>query len=108
MSPLEQRKSEEVVRLTKLAVQAAERGHWDEVIQCYQERGALFVGDPIPIPEAQHLLTLDEMVGERVRTAQALLQSLIDGAGATRSQLQGLRQKLAAVASLPERMSLEA
>lgn len=108
MSLVEDGRNAEIVRLTTLAVQAAERGEWDQVIQCYQERGALFAGAPAHIPEAQALLTLDGLVCDRIRTAQSLLQSLIEGAGATRSQLQGLRQKLVAVASFPEHMSLEA
>ena len=108
MNPRGDRRNEEIVRLTKTAVQAAEQGQWDVVIQCYQDRGELFEGGPVSIPEASELLTLDGLVRERVQTAQALLQSLIEGAGATRSQLQRLRQKLVAVASLPERMSLEA
>ena len=108
MNPRGDRRNEEIVRLTKAAVQAAEQGQWDVVIQCYQDRGELFEGSPVYIPEASDLLASDELVRERVQTAQALLQSLIEGAGVTRAQLQGLRQKLATVASLPERMSLEA
>lgn len=108
MNPLEDCRNVEVVRLTKAALQAAEHGQWDEVIRCYQERGLLLVGAPVSRPEAQDLLTLDGLVSERVRTAQALLQSLIEGAASTRSQLQALRQKLAAVTSFPERMSVEA
>lgn len=108
MNPFEDRRNEEVVRLTKEAAQAAEQGQWDVVIRCYQDRGTLFDGGPMSIPEASDLLTLDGLVCERVQTAQALLQSLIDGAGATRSQLQGLRQRLAGLSSAPEHMSLEA
>lgn len=108
MSPLDDPRSEEVVRLTKAAVQAAESGQWDVVIRCYQDRGVLFDGAPMSLPEANNLLTLDGLVRERAQTAQVLLQSLIEGSQATRAQLQGLRQRLAGLSSAPERMSLEA
>lgn len=108
MSPLDDQRNEEVVRLTKDAVQAAEQGQWDVVIQCYQARGVLFESAPMALPQAGELLTLDGLVRERVQTAQALLRSLIEGAGTTRSQLQGLRQKLAVLSLGPEHMSLEA
>jgi hypothetical protein len=98
----------DLVRLTKAAVEAAERGRWDDVIQCYCERGALLEAMQTPVPEADELLALDAQVRERANTVQAVLASLLGEATATRQRLQGFRQRLGALSSAPEALSMEA
>lgn len=84
----------DIVRLTKTAAEAAERGQWDAVAQCYGARGALLAAMQTPVREASDLLKLDEQIRDRVRTVQAVLVSLLGEATATRQRLQGLHQRL--------------
>ncbi|MBH0201244.1 MAG: hypothetical protein HP496_02820 [Nitrospira sp.] len=84
----------DIVRLTQTAVEAAERGQWDIVAQCYGERGALLATSQTPIREASDLLKLDGQIRDRVHTVQAVLVSLLGEATATRQRLQGLHQRL--------------
>lgn len=99
----------DVVRLTQQAIQAAQQGHWDVVIQCYSERGALLdTLQGAPIRDGDELLKVDEQIRERVQTVQAVLASLLDDATTTRQRLQGLRQRLSMLASAPETLSMDA
>lgn len=98
----------DIVRLTKTAVEAAERGQWDAVAQCYGERGALLAAMQTPLQEASNLLKLDEQIRDRVRTAQAVLVSLLGEAAATRQRLQGLQQRLGGQPSTPVTVSMKA
>ena len=98
----------DIVRLTRLAGEAAREGRWDEVIQCYSERGALLesIHDmPLPIEE---LLKMDGELRDRIQTAQAVLEDLLAGAQMTKRQVQGLRQLLAVPPYQPETLSREA
>lgn len=103
----EQRPSD-IVRLTEAAVEAAEQGRWDAVIQCYRDRGALLETMPAPIREADDLLKLDETIRERANTVQAVLTSLLGDVVTTRQRLQGLRHRLGTLSPTPETVSLEA
>jgi hypothetical protein len=98
----------DIVRLTKTAAEAAERGQWDAVAQCYGERGALLAAMQTPLREASDLLKLDEQIRDRVRTAQAVLVSLLGEATATRQRLQGLHQRLGGQPSTPVTVSMKA
>ncbi len=98
----------DVLRLTKSAVEAAELGRWDVVVQCYRDRGALLETMQTPIGEAGDLLKLDAQVRNRVHTVQAVLTSLLSEATVTRQRLRGLRQRLGATASTPQAVSVEA
>ena len=86
--------SEDILQLTKTAAEAAERGQWDVVLECYGERGALLAAMQTPVREASDLLKLDEQIRDRVRTVQAVLVSLLGEAIATRQRLHGLQQRL--------------
>ncbi len=108
MSPCQHEIQNEIVRLTKAAMEAAERGHWGVVIQCYGERGALLEAVQMPDGDANDLLKLDEQICERVHTAQSVLTALMNDATAIGQRLQGIRQRLAVPSSLPGRLSLEA
>lgn len=94
MNSTEVNSQADIVRLTKTAAEAAERGQWDTVAQCYGERGTLLVTMQMPVQEASNLLKLDALIRDRVNIAQALLTSLLGEATATRQRLQGLHQRL--------------
>ena len=98
----------EIVRLTKAAGEAAQQGRWDQVIQCYSERGLLLAAisdSGLPIDE---LLRMDEELRDRIHTAQALIEHLLVEAQMTKRQVQGLRQRLAPQPSGPETVSIDA
>ncbi|MFZ3015266.1 MAG: hypothetical protein WA045_16295 [Nitrospira sp.] len=98
----------DIVRLTKTAVEAAERGQWDAVAQCYGERGALLAGMQTPLQEASDLLKLDAQIRDRVHTVQAVLVSLLGEAAATKQRLHGLQQGLGGQPSTPVTVSMKA
>jgi hypothetical protein len=98
----------DIVRLTRIAAEAAERGQWDVVAQCYGERGALLAAMQTPVQEASNLLELDEQIRDRVRTVQAVVASLLGEATATRQRLQGLHQRLGGQPSTPMTVSMKA
>lgn len=98
----------EIVRLTKAAGEAAQQGRWDQVIQCYSERGLLLAAisdSGLPIDE---LLRMDDELRDRIHTAQTLLEHLLAEAQTTKRQVQGLRRRLAVQPSQPETVSIEA
>lgn len=97
----------DVVWLTKAAAEAAELGQWDAVAQCYRDRAAHLVAVQRPVREANDLLKLDEQIRDRVRTAQAVLVSLLGEATATRQRLQGLHQRLGVQPSTPVTVSMK-
>lgn len=98
----------EIERLTKVAVDAAQSGQWDVVIQCYRDRGNLLETMHPILEEGDELLQLDRQVFNHVQTTQAVLTSLLGEAAATKRRLQGLRQRLGGAALAPEAMSVEA
>jgi hypothetical protein len=98
----------DIVRLTKTAVEAAERGQWDAVAQCYGERGALLAGMQTPLQEVSYLLKLDAQIRDRVHTVQAVLVSLLGEAAATKQRLHGLQQGLGGQPSSPVTVSMKA
>ncbi|MDF0675084.1 MAG: hypothetical protein P0120_12225 [Nitrospira sp.] len=96
-----------VARLTEAAAEAAEIGQWDVVAQYYRERADILSAIQTPIREASDMLKLDEQIRDRVRTAQAVLVSLLGEAAATRQRLQGLHQRLEVQASAPVTVSVK-
>lgn len=96
-----------LAQVTKAAAEAAETGQWDAVAQYYSERAALLAVIQAPIREASNLLKVDEQIRDRVRTAQAVLVSLLDEATATRQRLQGLHQRLEVPPSAPATVSMK-
>ncbi len=98
----------EIVRLTKAAGEAAQQGRWDEVIQCYSERGLLLASTPASTLPTDELLRMDDELRDRIHTAQILLRNLLAEAQTTKRQVQGLRQRLAVQPSQPEAVSIEA
>jgi hypothetical protein len=98
----------EIVRLTKAAGEAAQQGRWDEVIQCYSERGLLLASTSDSTLPTDELLSMDDELRDRIHTAQALLEHLLVEAQMTKRQVQGLRQRLAAQPSGPETVSIDA
>ncbi len=108
MTALESGRQAEIVRLTKAAGEAAQQGRWDEVIQCYSERGLLLASLSDSTLPTDELLCMDDKLRDRIHTAQALLEHLLVEAQMTKRQVQGLRQRLAAQPSGPEAVSIEA
>ncbi len=98
----------EIVRLTKAAGEASQQGRWDEVIQCYSERGLLLASTPASTLPTDELLRMDDELRDRIHTAQILLKNLLAEAQTTKRQVQGLRQRLAVQPSQPEAVSIEA
>jgi hypothetical protein len=98
----------DIVRLTKAAVQAAQLGEWDEVIQRYSERGILLASSEVSLAETDELRKMDEQVRDHANTLQALLVELLHEAHVTKQRLQGLRQGLGLSNSTPESVSREA
>lgn len=99
---------DEILRLTKAAGEAAQQGRWDEVIQCYSERGVLLASTPALTLPTDELLKMDDALRDRIRTAQALVEQLLAKAQMTKQQVQQLRQRLTIQPSQPEAVSIEA
>lgn len=97
----------DIVRLTEIAVEAAEQGRWDAVIQCYRDRGALLETMSVPVRETDDLLKLDEQIRVRVGDVQAVLVSLLGEATATRQRLQDLHQRLGVQPSASVSLSMK-
>lgn len=108
MSVPESGSQAEIVRLTKAAGEASQQGRWDEVIQCYSERGLLLASTPASTLPTDELLRMDDELRDRIHTAQILLRNLLAEAQTTKRQVQGLRQRLAVQPSQPEAVSIEA
>lgn len=104
--PTGKERQADIIRLTKAAVEAAQAGRWDIVIQCYRDRGVLLESVQAPIPETGDILKLDEQVRDRVTTAQAVLASLLGQTTATKLRLQGFRQRFVGLPSAPESVSV--
>lgn len=98
----------EIMRLTKAAREAAEQGRWDEVTQCYSERGMLLASTPASTLPTDELLSMDDELRDRIHTAQVLLDTLLTEAQTAKRQVQDLRQRLAVLPSGPKAVSVEA
>lgn len=98
----------DIVRLTKAAGAAAQQGRWDDVIQCYSERGILLTSTPFAILPTGELLKMDDELRERIHTVQAVLEVLLAKAQVTKGQMEGLRRRLGVLPSRPESVSIEA
>ena len=98
----------DIVRLTKVAAEAAESGRWDVVAQCYRERGDLLAAMETPLREAGDLLQLDDRIRNRVHTVQAAIACLLDEVTVTKQRLHDLRQRLGVSASMPVTVSRKA
>lgn len=108
MSPVVSGSQADIVRLTKVAGEAAQQGRWDEVIRCYHERGMLLASTPdVTLPTGE-LLRMDAEVRDRIHTAQAVLKDLLAEAQMTKQRVQGLRQRFGVPLSGPKAVSLEA
>lgn len=97
----------EIVQLTKAASEAAQQGRWDQVIQCYSERGLLLASIPDSALPTDELLRMDDELRDRIHTAQTLLEHLVAEVQMTKRKVQKLRQHLAVQSSRPEALSIE-
>ncbi len=98
----------DIVRLTRVAGEAAQQGRWDEVIQCYSERSLLLASTPASTLPIEELLKMDGELRDRIQTAQAVLEDLLVEAQVTKRRVQVLGQRLGIPPSPPEAVSIEA
>jgi hypothetical protein len=98
----------DIVRLTKVASEAAQQGRWDRVIQCYSERGLLLASSTESTLPTDELLKMDDELRDRIHTVQAVLDALLAETQMTKRQVHALRQRLGVSPSQPETMSIEA
>ncbi len=108
MSETTKEERADLVRLTKAAVEAAQLGEWDTVIQRYSERGVLLASSPVSSSDADEMRKMDEQVRDHANTLQALLAELLAEAHATKQRLQGFRHRLGQSNITPESVSREA
>ena len=82
----------ELERLTVSARDAAERGRWDLVDECYRMREAVMEGVSIAQQDAERMLASDRQVRERALVAKAAVAELLRESQAVRLRLTRLRQ----------------
>ena len=85
--------------VTEAAAAAAGRGEWDQVDECYRQRASLLSHSTLAPDALARVLTLDRMVEEQIRVAQAGLMALLEEAAKTRQRIQGLRRWNGAISS---------
>ena len=76
---------------TLAAVQAAERGQWDRVEECYQEREAAMSRAVLSHDQIEGLLAVDRRIQAQALVAKAALAEQLRQSFATRMRLKGLR-----------------
>lgn len=80
--------TEEVLdALTRRALEAAERGDWEEARRCYRHREPVLRSHELSAALARRLLAMDMVVHERARLAQAAVARLLENLTATRHAL---------------------
>ena len=77
--------------LTAQAGQAAERGRWDQVGECFRLRGDHLHDYPMPPELAADLSECDREVAARIANASLAVQSQLIETAKIRRNLQGLR-----------------
>lgn len=88
-----------IQHVTEAAAAAAGRGEWDQVDQYYRQRETLLSHGAASPEVLARVLTLDRMVEEQIRVAQAGLLALLEEAAKTRQRIQGLRRWNGAISS---------
>jgi hypothetical protein len=77
--------------LTTQASQAAERGQWDQVEECYRLRGEHLRDHPMFQALAKDLTVFDREVAARIANARLAVQSQLVETAKIRQNLQGVR-----------------
>ncbi|MEW6248557.1 MAG: hypothetical protein AB1555_17885 [Nitrospirota bacterium] len=88
-------RDEEVEALTRLALEAAEMGRWDAVLQSYEKREALLAGADMSVSLARRLHAIDCAIHEKVRVALVALGAALGEIAAARRRMSGLERQLA-------------
>ena len=85
--------------MTEAAGIAAARGEWNLVDRLYRQREALLPQTALSPAALARVLTVDRLVEEQIKVAQAGLVSLLDEAARMRQGIQGLRRWNGALSS---------
>ena len=83
--------SNEVEGWTLAAAGAAERGEWDRVEECYQEREAAMSRAVLSQNQIERMLAVDRRIQAQVFIARAAVAEQLRQSFATRLRLKGLR-----------------
>lgn len=83
--------SNEVEGWTLAAAGAAERGEWDRVEECYQEREAAMSRAVLSQNQIERMLAVDRRIQAQVCIARAAVAEQLRQSFATRLRLKGLR-----------------
>lgn len=81
----------ELEGLTLAAVRAAERGQWDRVEECYQERETAMSRVVLSHDQIERLLAVDRRIQAQALVAKAALAEQLRQSFTTRIMLKGLR-----------------
>lgn len=81
----------EVEGWTLAAAEAAERGQWDRVEECYQEREAAMSRAVLSQDQIERILSVDRRIQAQVSVARAAVAEQLRQSFATRLRLKGLR-----------------
>lgn len=81
----------EVEGWTLTAAWAAERGEWDRVEECYQEREAAMSRAVLSHDQIERILAVDRRIQAQVSVARAAVAEQLRQSFATRLRLKGLR-----------------
>ncbi len=81
----------EVEGWTLAAAGAAERGQWDRVEECYQEREAAMNQAVLSHDQIEWMLAVDRRIQAQVFVARAAIAEQLRQSFATRLRLKGLR-----------------
>ncbi|MDX2252745.1 MAG: hypothetical protein NW202_10690 [Nitrospira sp.] len=83
--------SNDVERWALAAAGAAERGEWDRVEECFQEREAAMSRAVLSHDQIERLLAVDRRIQAQVFVARAAVAEQLRQSFATRLKLKGLR-----------------
>jgi len=92
MEPASDKDLHTIMAVTEAAGTAAGRGEWNRVDHYYDLREDLLSRETLSPEHRTYVLTVDHMIAEQIKVAQAGLASLLDEAAKTRQRLQGLRR----------------
>jgi hypothetical protein len=95
-------------RLTLSARDAAERGRWDLVDECYRARGAAMEGTTLLPQDAERMLAIDKQIREQALTAKTVVAQLLRESLAVRLRLRGLRYGVGGRATASGTIALKA
>ena len=91
-SPLRQDDTHRIELLTEEALEASQKGDWDQVAVCYAKRGISLQTAVIDRALAQRLMIIDAQITSSALVAQAAISSLLADNARVMLQLRRLRE----------------